>query len=454
MTPRTRRGLVRFYEGVVKRRPVFRHLGDLEASQWWEGPRLEALRLERLRALLRHAVAHVPWYRALAAERGLDVEQIRSVPDLATWPILERGTITAHRAALRATSPGIVLMSKATGGSSGEPLRFDLDLAGNDRRMAAWHRGYAWAGAELGTRQWYLWGVPPDSVATWRKAKQRLYDALYGRTIYNCFDLATAGLGDVAASLARTRPDVIVGYTSALDSFARMLEEAGQSPFSPRSVVVGAEKLHDHQRARIERVFGAPVFETYGSREFMLMAAECDAHDGLHVTAENHIVEIVDDDGLPVPPGIEGDVLVTDLTNLGMPFIRYRNGDRAVAMSGRCGCGRSLPRLARISGRRLDILTTPDGRQLPGEFFPHILKEIPAVQQFQVVQRVPDAVTIRLVAPGWSGNDATWLRRELDATVARTLRIDIDLVGEIPLTRAGKMQVVVNQLVDSGRAVP
>src|SRR5690606_21936692 len=138
------------------------------------------------------------------------------------------------------------------------------------------------------------------------------------------------------------------------------------------SIVVGAEKLHDFQRDLIERVFEAPVFETYGSREFMLIGAECEHHDGLHVTAENLIVEVIDDDGNPVPEGTEGDVAITDLTNLGMPFIRYRNGDRAVAAEGDCACGRTLPRLARVAGRRLDVLTTPDGRQLPGEFFPHI----------------------------------------------------------------------------------
>ncbi len=203
--------------------------------------------------------------------------------------------------------------------------------------------------------------------------------------------------------MARTRPDVIVAYTGALYAFALMLEARGWQPWSPAAVVVGAEKLHGFQREAIERVFKAPVFETYGSREFMLLGAECPEHDGLHLTAENQLIEILDDHGQPVAPGQEGNVVVTDLTNFGMPFIRYANGDLAIAETGgNCRCGRGLGRLHSITGRRLDVLSTPDGHRLPGEFFPHMFKELPGVRRFQVVQDVPEAITVRIVAREWT----------------------------------------------------
>src|SRR5262249_25984262 len=151
--------------------------------------------------------------------------------------------------------------------------------------------------------------------------------------------------------------------------------ERGLAAWSPRSIVVGAEKLHPFQRELIERVFRAPVFETYGAREFMLIGAECDRHDGLHLTTENLLVEVLDDEGRPAPAGAEGNAVVTDLTNAGMPFLRYVNGDRAVAGFGACPCGRGLPLLRKVVGRRLDVLHTPDGRRAPGELFPHLLKD-------------------------------------------------------------------------------
>lgn len=446
-----RRQLIRAFEGGLKRRPVFGYWAELEASQWWSTERLEALRLDRLRALIGHAATTSPWYRDRWTAEALGATTITSLADLERFPIVDREVIVAHRLAMRSTAPGMNLIAKATGGSSGVPLQFDLDHDSNERRMAAWHRGYGWAGAGPGTRQWYLWGVPPDTTAGWRKQKVRLYDRLYRRTTMSCFELGESTLPRFVASLARSRPDAIVAYTGALYAFARLLEAEGIVPYQPTSLVVGAEALHDFQRETIERVFRAPVFETYGSREFMLIGAECPEHAGLHLTAEHHLVEIVDEDGQPVADGVEGDVVITDLTNFGMPFIRYRNGDRGVMATGTCSCGRHLPRLARVAGRRLDVLTTPDGQHLPGEFFPHIMKEFASVQRFQVIQEVADEVIVRIVAPTWSAEDAARLTREVGAVAGGQLRIRVETVADIPLTGAGKLKVVVNRLAERER---
>ncbi len=446
-----RRQLIRAFEGGLKRRPVFDYWAELEASQWWSAERLESLRLDRLRALIQHAQNTSPWYRDRWAAEGLAASSVTELADLAQFPIVDRDDIVAHRPEMRTTAPGMRLIAKATGGSSGVPLKFDLDHDSNERRMAAWHRGYGWAGAGPGTRQWYLWGVPPDSTAGWRKQKVRLYDRLYRRTTMSCFELGESTLSRFVDSLARTRPDAIVAYTGALYAFARLLEAEGIVPYQPGSLVVGAEALHDFQRETIERVFRAPVFETYGSREFMLIGAECPEHAGLHLTAEHHLVELVDEAGQSVADGVEGDMVITDLTNWGMPFIRYRNGDRGIMATGDCACGRHLPRLARVTGRRLDVLTTPDGHELPGEFFPHIMKEFASVQRFQVIQEVADEVIVRIVAPTWSAEDADRLAREVGAVAGGQLRIRVETVDDIPLTGAGKLKVVVNRLAERAR---
>lgn len=441
---------IRAYEQGFKRRPVFRYWAELEASQWWPRERLEALQFERLQSLVRHAAATSPWYGEEWARLGLDPAALRTPADFQRWPVLDRETIRRHRMAMRSRTASSVI-SKATGGSSGVPLHFDLDPDSNERRMAAWHRGYGWAGAAPGTRQWYLWGAPPRSAGARRRRKLQLYDALYRRTTESSFDLTESEVPRLLASLARSRPDAIVGYTGALYTFARLLEARGLVPHAPHAIVVGAEKLHGFQRTVLERVFRAPVFETYGSREFMLMGAECPAHQGLHLTMENLLLEVLDDAGQPVAAGSEGNVVVTDLTNRGMPFIRYANGDRAVLRAEACACGRGLPMLAAVVGRQLDVLQTPDGGRLPGEFFPHLLKELPVVQRFQVVQERLSHVQLRLVAPAWSADDEAWIRREL-AAVAPSLVLDIDLVADIPLTAAGKLQVVINRLASRPEA--
>jgi phenylacetate-CoA ligase len=438
------------FEGILKGRRIFPHWRTLEQSQWWPRAQIDQLQLCRLRRLLLHAQRQCPYYRQTWRAKGLDPGQVRTLADFTRWPVIERATVMAQRLHMRAQVPGLRLLCKSTGGSSGSPLHFDYDSGSLDRRFAAWHRGYDWAGAGPGTRQLYLWGIPLGQRSRWQRWKDRLYYALQRRLILNTFEMRQDNVTEFLRMHNRYRPDAVVAYTNPLYTFARLLEERGLVPFSPRAIVVGAEKLYPFQRELIERVFQAPVFETYGSREVMLIGAECDRHEGLHLTAEHLLVEILDDQGQLTPAGKEGNVVVTDLYNYGMPFIRYANGDRALAGWGTCSCGRGLPLLRKVVGRRLDVIQTPDGRCVPGEFFPHLMKDFPTVRQFQVVQPEPDQVVVRMVLGSQqNGRHRLSLEDEIRRILGPSMHCTFVTVDEIPLTASGKLQVVAN-LVEKG----
>ena len=434
------------FETLWHQRDNFKYFAELEKTQWLPRARLENLQLEALHKLLTHAYENCPYYRDAWSRLGLAPSDLRSLVDLHRWPVIDRDTITAHRMEMRAVRPKMELISKATGGSSGVPLRFDYDANSEQRRYAAYYRGYSWAGADPGNRQLWLWGVPLGAQSRWKRFKERAYQAIYRRRVLNCFELSEDRVPGFLRRLNRYRPDVIVAYTGALYTFARQLEQRGLVPHAPRSIVVGAEKLHGFQRDLIQRVFRAPVFETYGSREFMLIGAECDRHEGLHLTAEHLTVEVVDDDGLPAAPGEEGDVVITDLYNYGMPFVRYRNGDRAIAGFALCSCGRGLPLLRKVVGRQIDVIGTPDGRSVPGEFFPHLMKDFGAVRRFVVVQEAPDRLEIRVVpSSGWAAADRETILSRTRQAVGPSMRVELNEVDDIPLTAAGKQRVVINR---------
>ncbi len=435
------------FETGLKRRKTLRYWHDLEKSQWLSRPAIEELQFQALRRLLAHAFDHCPYYRSAWDHLGLRPSDLHAPADFAHWPVIDRDTIREHRAAMRAANPSMRLISKATGGSSGVPLQFDLDVDSHDRRNAAWHRGYGWAAAAPGTCQLHLWGAPLGPRPMRTNIKDRLYHGLYRRRMVSCLDASGDLAERFAAEVQRTRPDAIVAYTNPLYEVARRIEESGTTiTFQPKSIILGAEKLHPFQRDQIERVFRAPVFETYGSREFMLIGSECDRHSGLHLTSEHLLVEVLDDDGCPTPEGMEGNVVITDLYNHGMPFVRYANGDRAIAGFTTCDCGRGLPVLKQVVGRRLDMLTGTGGRAVPGELFPHLVKDFPAIRRFQVVQEQPDRVRFAMVADGMLEHDRAKLEFLVRVAFGPGVRVDFEPIDQIPLTAAGKLRVVVNHV--------
>jgi phenylacetate-CoA ligase len=278
----------------------------------------------------------------------------------------------------------------------------------------------------------------------WKRIKLDLHHRFDRQQVISCFEFTPDQMRRHVERWNAYRPEVVVAYTNPLYELARFVDAERLSLRPPRSIIVGAEKLHDFQRAELERVFRAPVFETYGSREFMLIGAECERHEGLHLSQENLLVEILDDDGQPTPPGEEGNVVITDLFNYGLPFVRYVNGDRALAGFSTCSCGRGLPLLRKVTGRQLDTLDTPDGRKIPGEFFPHLLKDYPAIRRFQVVQESLDEIVIKLVVDGgFTLVEREQLLAEIRRTTGPATTVRLTPVDHIPLTKAGKHRVVV-----------
>src|SRR5262249_28819681 len=143
------------------------------------------------------------------------------------------------------------------------------------------------------------------------------------------------------------------------------------------------------------------VQDRYGCRELMLVASECERREGKHINAENVFVEI-QRAGRPAAPGEAGELLLSDLLNRSMPLLRYRNQDIGTAAASTWGCGRGLPSLAKIEGRLLDMIVGPEGQLLAGEFFPHLLKDHPEIQRYQVHQARDRSITLRIVpGPGY-----------------------------------------------------
>jgi len=388
--------LLPVWERAIRRRDTLKHLAYLERSQWLARAEREKEESIALTRLLCYAGANVPYYRELFHTLRIDPRAIRSRTDLAELPLLTREIVSERYDDLVDPAHRGKNFKKGTSGSTGKPLKFEYSEDSEHWRQAVKLRGYSWAGYRPGRKAFFYWAAVSGGRPS---LKVRLDRALRRETFFDSMKQDEAARRAALEILRRTRPEVIVCYTQSCAQFARWIVDNRLRDWDDTPVICGAEAVLHSDRAVLAKAFGPGIFETYGSRETMLMGAECEKHAGMHISEENLLLEILRD-GYGVSPGESGDVVVTDLHNYGMPMIRYVNGDVAVFGSDEtCPCGRGLRRLERVDGRRADTMFDRDGNAIPGIVF-HVLfsdarKEL--VRQFQAVQNAQGEVVLKIV---------------------------------------------------------
>ena len=393
---------------------------------------------ERLDQVLAHARAQVPFYRALLGPDAAGV-------GLSDLPVVSKRTIRDRLDEFLSRDwQRIPSVHKRTGGTGGEPWQYPLD-------KRAWTQIYA-AGIAFNEQTGYRYGDPivlmgtpaslhPESVS-WQ-SRLRLW--LEGRVV------STAGVSvDPEVSLERAliasrhRSGIWYGYASAFNAMAHAVMDAGVQVRGPKAIVSTAEPLTPDARRAIEDAFRVPVYDQYGVNDGGLLSQTCLAGN-FHLAENVSIVEILDG-GTPCPPGIDGDVVVTNLHARTLPFLRYRVGDRAAWLEGRCPCGRPGRVLSHVSGREGDVIELGNGRRLVGPALAHAFWDTRNVRAWQVAQPSPDELVLRLeVGPGFGDDEwrmiETALRRQCGDGIA------VAHTTTVPLARTpgGKQRVVVRE---------
>jgi phenylacetate-CoA ligase len=211
-----------------------------------------------------------------------------------------------------------------------------------------------------------------------------------------------------------------------------------------QTAFVTSERLYDEQRKQISKTFGCPVANGYGGRDAGFIAHEC-PQGGMHITAEEFIIELISPQGLRVPPGEAGEIVVTNLATSDFPFIRYRTGDIGVLDTHPCSCGRGLPLLREIQGRTTDFLVAQNGTVMHGLALVYILRDLPQVRAFKIIQETLDLTRV-LVVPDGGIHDGLVKKIEsgFKARLGNAVRISIEEVEEIPAEKSGKYRYVVS----------
>jgi len=401
-------------------------------SQYWRPEQLRANTKLQLERTLK-AAQKIPFYAAR-------FEGTPTAEDLGRLSFLKRAEIKALNASVRSMYPPAKhFLLGASSGSSGMPAEFLFDRPRVRGRYAArirYLRAHGWS--PLQRTVWHQATRDPD---------ERCADWVQHRILPG-FMALSSDLAAQVAQLIQIDPLYIYMYPSNLEGMLRVLEKRHQRLPSLRLVFTVAETVDDALRERTRQILGVEVADNYGTTETFI-AWQCPS-GSYHVNAEHVFVELVDDAGRQVTPGETGRVVITTLENYLMPLIRYDIGDYAVAADGTCRCGRTLPRLGRVVGRKFNLFHSADGRLFSPALLIEPIRRSREIVEFQLVERTTDFYAVRYVADQeLSGETESRISGEFHRLIGASVTVGFERVAEIARSKGGKFMAAISEIAQS-----
>ncbi|MEI6348834.1 MAG: hypothetical protein WCP69_12880 [Bacteroidota bacterium] len=409
-------------------------------TQYYSSKDLKDFQKKKLEAILEHAIINVPFYKTFNLSKSTDVFEC-----LKTFPIIDKNIIRDNFKNFTALgiNPKLVIPN-STSGSTGQNFKFLSHK--NSHGQALQIRQDEWVGKKLFEKEIKIWGSTFDLKKSGKlipKIKQK-----FKRTIIlSGYNLSDEKIAEYIKTINKVKPKLLHSYPSILYLLAIHIEK-NHIEMAQMNIKSAGEKLFPFQRDKIESVFKTKIFDFYGARDIPMVAHECEQHQGLHVMMENVYLEVLDQNDQPIEEG-EGDLVLTDLNNFAMPFIRYRIGDRAQISKRNCACGRGLTLIEEVIGRTFEIIQFPNGNRVGGTFWTFVLKSVPGILDFQVIQQNQFQIDINYICDekfNPSNIDFKTILKHINEYSGTELNIYFKEVETIEPTKGGKHLFVITKI--------
>lgn len=433
-----RRHLMEPLDALRSGTPFLNYWKELERTQYLPEAALRRVQWERLTDLLAYVWDNNEFYRERMEQAGLTPETVTFPEEFRKIPVLSKECIRQNTLAMISRGYDVgSLMKFKTGGSTGKSLEIYLTEECSERRNACARRHDRWAGWNPGEPIGAVWGNPELPL----DMKSRIKDWFLSPVIYlDTMSVTEASVRAFATEWKQVQPTLLYGHAHSIFVLAEFVRELGLSSITPKGILSTSMMLMPHERRTIESVFGIKVTDRYGCEEVSLIASECEKHEGMHLNIEHLYIEFLREDGSPASPGEPGTIVVTDLMNRAMPFIRYRVEDVGVPSDRKCRCGRGLPLMESVTGRVADFLIKKDGSRVAGiSLIENTLTKMPGIVQMQIVQESMDSLVVRVV-PGAEFKDSTQcgLRDYLAELFGSGTAVEVSIVDAIAPEASGK----------------
>lgn len=452
----------------IQKSDILKEYVRLKRTDWYSEEQLMNLQNEKLKRLIHHCYMNVPYYTKLFDKLNLKPEDIKCRADLAKLPILTKQIIRDNYDDMISLDVSQRKAHKETsGGSTGIPLNFMTDKATWGIRWSSSFRAWEWYGFSLGEKIFTLGG---NSLVKTKAERNKLTKKdIFDKFIMNnlkcdCSDMSNKGIRKIYEKLMNYHPKVIRGYPAAIYNLSKFIEENKLAIPKIRMVLTTGEMLLPQHRYTIQKVFHVPVYDQYGAGDGGVVSHECYMHEGLHITEEQCIVEIVDKGGNIVKNGNPGFVITTDLNNYVFPFIRYQIGDMATIKKQKCSCGRSSRLIEHIVGRTGKTLFNKQGHPFTSIVIDNMMFKnmdyhkaehaelYQKIDQFQVRQDSSGDICI-LIKPKNENEPISTFDYVVDnfAKNFPDSKIELNFVAEIPKMPSGKDDYCVSEYDFSGK---
>ncbi len=382
---------------VLKNRsPLLTHWKKLELTQYDEYEILRERQWNKCLKLIDYVIHNNEFYSKKYSLHGIDIARLKSPSDLLNIPIVKKEEIRKN--ALSIITNGYQmsnLLKYKTGGSTGKSLELYITEECSELRNACARRHDRWTGWKVGEPIGAVWGNPeiPTSIKTLLKD-----NFLYPKIYLDTMNISMREIRKFAHDWELVKPSILFGHAHSLYMLAIDIDKYNITNINPKAIISSSMMLLPNERTVIENIFNVKVFDRYGCEEVGLIASECEEHNGMHINIDHLIVEFIKDDGTEAKEGEQGRIILTDLINYSMPFIRYEIEDIGIPKMMSCTCGRGLPLMEKVIGRVADFLLKRDGSKVAGiSLIENTLTKIPGILQMQIIQEKIDTMKIYIV---------------------------------------------------------
>jgi phenylacetate-CoA ligase len=415
----------------------------------WDNKQLKNYQEKRLRSVVKYAYDNVPFYHTLYKQNGVDIGSIQRLEDIQKLPIVKKDLFKSQKTDQIVSKEYDLSTLKRvkTSGSTGTPFQVCINPTEDAWRKAIYMRANIACGQKARDR-WVVLTSPTHFNDT--TSIQRRIGA-FAQNCISLFEPTDLKLNQITAA----KPDVLDGYSGSVFMLAKEVKRRGLKTIKPHLVFGNAEFIDQQSRQIIEEAFDAPYCDQFGCAEIDRSAWQCLERHGYHMDVDSVITEFIDPQGVSVAPDERGEVTYTSLFNYTMPFIRYAIGDIGVPSNDTCSCGRSLPLMKIIEGRRDSFLTFPDSRTISPMIFNYVVSTFSHykdIDQYQIHQKKVNLIDVLLKTNKFTTENKDSLALEFNKhlkqffDVQDNVEFSIQFVEEIPLSKTGKLRSVWSDL--------